>query len=111
MSDPIAHLVALQGEDAVLMSPATVKPYKPGLSADYAPNAPVSLNVRGVPETKIELETGEEGAFTFQTNTKPAGLMKDASQLRWRNQDWTVKRIRERTWFGRINGYTLFLGI
>jgi hypothetical protein len=110
MQDPISLTVALAGETAYLLSPATTAGYDPGASDDYQPNPPGSIEVRGVPETKIEHVAGATGAFTFQASSKPAGLKANASLLDWRGEIWTVLRIRHRTWRGRTNGFTLYLG-
>lgn len=109
--DPISQTVALGGEDATLMAPASTKAYKPGVSGDYTPNAPVNLAVRGVTESKIEHVVGAVGAFTIQASSLPPGMKAMESKLVWRGETWTVLKWRERRWRGVINGYTLYLGV
>lgn len=107
--DPIASMVLVAGETAVIQSPATTKAYDPSSSTDYAPNAPVGSNVKGVPEGAMVLQTGETAAFTMQAASKPANLLPEGSTLVWRSITWKIVRYRERRWLGKINGYTLFL--
>lgn len=107
--NPIAAVVAISGEDAMLRAPPKTKAYDPGSATDYKPGVPENTPLRGVPETKIEHVVGATGGFTFEATSKPVGLKQQGSTLFWRDEVWTVLRYRQRTWLGQINGYTLYL--
>lgn len=108
--DPIAAQTQLHGEDATLLTDPTPVDYNPTGSADYAPDAPGSTPLRGYTETKIELTAGYAGAFTFPATAAIEGLQEDHSKLVWRGRTWTVQKVRERYFHGRMNGITLLLG-
>lgn len=110
--DPISITIAMNGggEPARLLGPDAVAPYRPAESADYTPGAPQEMDVIGVPENKIEDVDGAVGAYTFKATERPAFLRGKASRLRWRDTTWTVLKVRERYWLGKINGFTLYLG-
>jgi hypothetical protein len=112
MDDPISITILLNGgEAAQLLTPATIAPYRPDLSADYAPAADQTPppDLIGVPEGKIEEVDGATGAFTFSATAMPAGLKAKSSRLKWRGREWGVLKVRTRYWMGRINGFTLYL--
>lgn len=108
--DPITVTIMMNGgEPARILGPVDVKPYNPNQSGDYTPNAPDGLDVIGVPETRIELIDGATAAYTMQATQRPAILAAKKSRLEWNGETWTILKVRDRRWKGRINGFTLFL--
>lgn len=109
--DPISNILRTGGgEAAILHIPPVTAGYDPKAHADYQPNAPGGLAVRGYPHD-VEAVDGATAGFTFQATAVPAGLKVNEATLDYAGATWRVVRFRPRHYRGRVNGVTLHLAI
>lgn len=114
MYSPVATLVKLSGEPAVIETPfiGDSRDYVPSDTSDFAPAQPQKATVKGIwsDQWADGFADGEIATFLIKAESLPTDAKPMMSKLTRLDTVYNITRIRQRVYLGKIDGYNLILG-